>query len=93
MSHNKDITSDLDKACNVTKSDLKKYVLFRLDLAWPEGKTLVTKRLIARTLIYLEGYSACLKENMTGPVSISEVQKFLLSEGFQYIWKRIDKQQ
>jgi hypothetical protein len=52
---------------------------------------LVTKRLIIRTLIYLEGYSSRLKEEMVPPVFIHDVKKLLLSEGFKYIWKRIEK--
>ena len=90
-SQHQHITYNLDEACRVTKSDLKTYVTTRLGIVYPEGRALLTKRLVGRTLIYLEGYSNRLKEEMTPPVNISDVKNLLLSEGFRYIWNRIDR--
>ncbi len=86
------ITSDLDSACEISKKDLKSYVTKRLRIIHPEWISLLTQRILNQTLIYLEGYSARLKEEMYPPVIISDVQTYLLSEGFRYICKRLEQQ-
>lgn len=91
MSNSNTLTFDLNEACKLSKSDVRNYISLRLNIIHPEYKDRVTKRMIGRTLIYLEGYSARLKEEMTPPVNIKDVQTLLLSEGFKYIWSRIEK--
>ena len=87
----KHITFNLDEACSISKSELREYVSIRLSIKYPEARNLLTKRLLIRCLIYLEGYSTRLKEEMVPPVDKKDAKTLLLSEGFKYIWKRIEQ--
>lgn len=93
MSKDTDLEYDLDKAFVITKSELRDYVGVRISAYSTDYRSLVTQKLIIRTLIYLEGYSQRLKETCTPPVFISDVKRFVLSEGFKYIIKQIEQKQ
>lgn len=84
------ITYNLEEACDINKADLKRYINIRFDLIYKGDRPEITKRLIARTMTYLEGYAARLKEEMIPPVSVGDVKSLLYFEGFGYILKKIE---
>ncbi len=85
------ITHNIDDACNIDKAGLKKYINARFSVMYKGEIPNITKRLIARTMTYLEGYAAKLKEDMIPPVSVFDAKSLLYSEGFKYILRKIGK--
>lgn len=57
----------------------------------PELRNRLSKNLINKTLIFIQGYATCLKEEMAPPVNIQEVKAVLLSEGFKYVWTKVNE--
>ena len=83
---------EMDKLVKVVKSDMKNHVRIKMLQTNPEWESLITRKLIIDTLIFVDGFGTCLKEYIEPPVNKEEVQEFLLNEAFRYVFNRIEEQ-
>lgn len=91
MSNKKITYNPNDKAFKVQKYQLKRFILDKIERKCPENLSLLTKKIIISTLIYLEGYGDRLKEEINPPIIKQDIKKFLMEQGYKYALKQIEK--
>ena len=74
-----------EKIYDVAKHELRDATDRYLQRNYPERRSLLTKRLLKETLIYLRGYARAIDYFTSDPIIIEDMKKLLLAEGIEYI--------
>lgn len=56
----------------------------------PGARARLTRRLLAETLIYLQGYAKAINYFAQAPIVIDEMKELMITEGIEYIDRNID---
>ena len=58
----------------------------------PDKVNSVTNKRLITAMVFMEGYYTSLAEMCEPPIDTNDVKTQVLSTGFQYIWRLIDKE-
>lgn len=81
----------LNKMVTLAKSDISNFVKIRMLQVSPEWSSLITRKLIMETMVFMDGFGSCLKEFIKAPYNEDEIRNFLKEEAFQFMYRKIEQ--
>jgi hypothetical protein len=82
-------SKELEDLMIIVKSEINIYVKVKMLQNNPELSSLITRKQILDSLIFIEGFSSCLKEFIEPPYDRERIQEFLKNEAYNFILNRI----
>jgi hypothetical protein len=83
--------NSLEKIVKIHRPQLKKYALRKLHISHPGSISKMTTKLIGQALIFIEGYTSAVSEEIMPPYNEKDIQELLLEVGYKYIMKNVLK--